>query len=163
MLARIHVDSWRAAYRELLPEATLQAFSYQWREECFRESLASGPEETYVFQLNGEIVGFLTLGAARDPDLDAKRTGEIWGIYLSAHQWRTGIGRELIGEGEKILRSRSFERVVLWVLENNRRARKFFEATGFVLDGESRPVDWGIPLRAVRYAKALKPVEAPTS
>ncbi|MEE8391259.1 MAG: hypothetical protein V3S14_10765 [Anaerolineae bacterium] len=32
-LARVHVDSWRTAYRELVPESYLQGFSYQWREE----------------------------------------------------------------------------------------------------------------------------------
>jgi ribosomal protein S18 acetylase RimI-like enzyme len=82
-LGRIHVDSWRAAYCGLVPDSSLQAFTYEWREKSFRQSLASGIEETYLVQVDGEVVGFLTLGASRDPDLDAGRTGEIWGIYVS--------------------------------------------------------------------------------
>jgi ribosomal protein S18 acetylase RimI-like enzyme len=82
-IARVHVDSWRSAYQELVPQSYLQGLSYQRREERFRDALASGAEETYVVELDQGIVGFLTLGAARDPDLDASRTGEIWGIYIS--------------------------------------------------------------------------------
>ena len=110
MLARVHVDSWRAAYRKMLPESSLRAFSFQWRQECFQESLASGSEETYVFELDGEIVGLLTLGPVRDPDLDTKRTGEIWGIYLSPFYRRRGIGGRLAEEAERILNSRGCKR-----------------------------------------------------
>jgi ribosomal protein S18 acetylase RimI-like enzyme len=146
-LARVHADSWRAAY--------LDRFEYDWRERCFREALDRGVEETYLVRSGVQVVGFLTLGAARDPDLDAERTGEIWGIYVSPDAWRRGIGRALEGKAERILRSRGYEDAVLWVLEGNARARRFYEAMGFAPDGESREMDWGAPLRAVRYAKHL--------
>lgn len=158
-LARVHVDSWQAAYRGLVPDSSLQGFTYQWREECFRQSLAANAEETYVVRLDEEAVGFLTLGAARDPDLDVNRTGEIWGIYISPDHWRKGIGRRLAEEAERLLKSRGYENAVLWVLEGNQQARRFYEAMGFSLDGESKNIDWGTPLKAVRYRKALQPVE----
>ena len=156
-LARVHVDSWRAAYRGLVPESSLQAFTYQWREECFQQALSTGAEETYLVQVAHEVVGLLTLGAARDPDLDANRTGEIWGIYVSPDYWRIGIGHRLAQEAERILESRGFDDAVLWVLKSNQRARRFYEAMGFRLDGESKTIDWGTPLKAVRYRKALRP------
>jgi ribosomal protein S18 acetylase RimI-like enzyme len=120
-LARVHVDSWRAAYRRLIPESSLEGFTTEWREGGFREALATGAEETYVIGRGEEIVGLLTLGAARDPDLDARRTGEIWGIYVSPDYWRKGIGSRLAEEAERILRSRGYEDAVLWVLEANQR------------------------------------------
>jgi ribosomal protein S18 acetylase RimI-like enzyme len=159
LLARVHVDSWRAAYRGLVPDSSLQRFGYQWREESFRRSLATGAEETYLVQVEGQVVGFLTLGAARDPDLDVSRTGEIWGIYVSPGYWRKGIGKRLAEEAERILKSRGYQDAVLWVLEGNQQARRFYEAMGFALNGESRDVDWGAPLKAVRYRKALQPVK----
>ena len=154
-LARVHVDSWRAAYRGLVPDAFLERFEYHWREKRFREALAAGTQETYLIRVDEQVVGFLTLGAARDPDLDAERTGEIWGIYVSPDAWRRGIGRTLAGKAERILRSRGYEDAVLWVLEANGRARRFCEAMGFAPDGESREMNWGAPLRAVQYAKDL--------
>ena len=155
-LARVHVDSWQAAYRGLIPDASLESFTYEWREERFRESLAAGAEETYLVRVEGQDVGFLTLGAARDPDLDAGRTGEIWGIYISPGHWRQGIGRRLAEEAERILTSRGYEDAVLWVLEGNQQARRFYEAMGFGFDGQSKDIDWGIRLKAVRYRKTLR-------
>jgi ribosomal protein S18 acetylase RimI-like enzyme len=120
--------------------------------------LATNAEDTCLVQVDGEVVGFLTLGAARDPDLDVGRTGEIWGIYISPAYWRRGIGKRLAEEAERILKSRGYEDAVLWVLEDNQQARRFYEAMGFSLDGESKTVDWGAPLKAVRYRKALQSV-----
>ena len=159
-LARVHVDSWRAAYNGLVPDSSLRRFTYEWREECFRQSLATSAEGTYELQLGEEAVGFLTVGTARDPDLNVSRTGEIWGIYISPDYWRKGIGKRFVDEAERILKSRGYEDAVLWVLEGNQQARRFYEAMGFNLDGESKDIDWGTPLKAVRYAKVLQPVEA---
>jgi ribosomal protein S18 acetylase RimI-like enzyme len=158
VLSRVHVDSWRAAYGGLVPDSSLQAFTNEWREESFRQSLVTGAEETYLVQVEGQVVGFLTLGAARDPDLDTSRTGEIWGIYISPGYWRKGIGRRLAEEGERMLQSKGYEDAGLWVLEDNQQARRFYEALGFGLDGESKNIDWGTPLKAVCYRKALQPV-----
>jgi ribosomal protein S18 acetylase RimI-like enzyme len=162
-LARVHVDSWRAAYRGLVPDSYLRRFTYEWREGCFHEALATGTEETYVVRRDVEIVALLTIGAARDPDLDVCRTGEIWGIYVSPDYWRKGIGRRLAEEAERILRSRGYEGAVLWVLEANQQARRFYEAMGFSPDGQSKDIDWGTVLKAVRYAKALHPVGTHTA
>jgi ribosomal protein S18 acetylase RimI-like enzyme len=109
--------------------------------------------------VNGEIVGFLTLGAGRDPDLDVSRTGEIWGIYISPDYWRRGIGKRLAEEAARIFKARGYEDAVLWVLEGNQQARQFYETMGFSLDGAFKNVDWGRPLRAVRYRKTLELVE----
>jgi ribosomal protein S18 acetylase RimI-like enzyme len=162
-LARVHVDSWRAAYRGLVPDSYLRRFTTEWREGCFREALATGAEETYVIERSEEIVALLTIGAVRDPDLDARRTGEIWGIYISPDHWRRGIGRRLAEEAERILGSRGYEGAVLWVLEANQQARRFYEAMGFSPDGQSKDIDWGTVLKAVRYAKVLRPVGTHTT
>ncbi len=158
-LARVHVDSWRAAYRGLVPESRLQGFDYHWRTERFRQSLATEAEETYVALVDEQIVGFLTIGAARDWDVDRQRTGEIWGIYLAPTHWRQGIGRQLADEAETMLRSRGYQDIILWVLEGNHAARRFYEALGFRLDGESKLVDLGAPLKAVRYRKTISKEE----
>ncbi len=58
-----------------------------------------------------------------------------------------------------MLQARGHREVVLWVLEGNSAARRFYEAVGFALDGASKMVELGKPLKAVRYKKAL-PTEA---
>jgi GNAT superfamily N-acetyltransferase len=157
-LAQIHVDSWQAAYRGVVPDAFRQNFSYQRREAAFRQALESNAAETYLArEENGQPVGILTLGACRDPDLDveAKQTGELWGIYLLPTHWRRGIGRKLVGWVESTLISRGYRDAVLWVLEDNQDARRFYKAMGFSPDGVSKQLNLGAPLKAIRYRKTV--------
>jgi ribosomal protein S18 acetylase RimI-like enzyme len=154
-LARIHVDSWQAAYHDIVPDSFLQGFTYSKREEAFRKAITDNLEETYLVEDGESKVGILTIGASRDTDLDAKLTGEIWGIYLAPAYWRRGIGTLLAKEAERLLQLRGHMAVVLWVLEGNTAARRFYEAVGYLLDGQVKTVDLGKPLLVVRYHKSL--------
>lgn len=156
-LAQVHVDSWQAAYKGIVPDDFLQRFNYQKREEAFREAIDARTEETYIAEENDHPVGILTIGACRDSDLDVHSCAEIWGIYLSPMYWRRGIGKTLLQEGERILQGRGFRKIVLWVLEGNAAARSFYEAMGFCKDGITKVVTLGAPLNAVRYVKNYPP------
>ncbi len=158
-LAKVLVASWQKAYPGIVPESHLQGFTIERRTERFHQSLASGVEETYVAEHDGEILGFLTLGDCRDTNVDQQITGEIWGIYLSPEHWRKGIGRFLSEQGEAMLVSRGRSFATLWVLDANAQARRFYEAMGFELDGATKEVNLGAPLKAVRYHKKLKDAE----
>ena len=37
------------------------------------------------------------------------------------------------------IKSRGYDKIFLWVLEENNRARSFYEKMGFVTDGEAKP------------------------
>src|SRR5512136_2512469 len=152
-IARLHVDSWRSAYRGVVPDEFLDSMDPDKRARRFRESLASGSEETYLAEEKGELLGILTLGACRDADVDHAITGEIWGIYLAPQHWRKGWGRAILQRAEQMLQSRGYQRATLWVLEGNAQARRFYEAMGFEADGASKQLDLGAPLTAIRYRK----------
>jgi ribosomal protein S18 acetylase RimI-like enzyme len=143
------------AYRGIVPDSHLERFTYQRREGAFQQALTANLEETYLIEDNDQAIGILTIGASRDADLDTSYTGEIWGIYIDPNYWRQGIGTTLVHEAERILQSRDYTEVVLWVLEENVDARRFYEKMGFCLDGTYRTVELGKPLKAVRYKKAL--------
>lgn len=155
MLARVHVDSWQVAYRSIVPDSHRERFTYQWREKAFREALAANLGETYLIEDNDQTIGMFTIGAGRDADLDTTCTGEIWGIYIAPDYWRQGIGTTLVREAERILQSRGYTEVVLWVLEENVGARRFYEKMGFCLDGMYKIMELGKSLKAVRYKKAM--------
>lgn len=158
-LARLHVDAWRVAYRGLVPDAHLRRRTFAWRKERFEKSLAAGAEETYVIQVDGQVQGFLTLAACRDPDLEGTQTGEIWGLYVAPDHWRRGLGTRLLQEGMRLLYARGHRQAILWVLEGNQQGRGFYEAMGFRPDGAAKTLDLGRPLKAIRYRKALAPDE----
>ncbi len=158
-IARLHIDSWRSAYRGLVPDAHLDGLDCERRARRFRESLAENAEETYLAERDGEILGFLTLGACRDADVDRKATGEIWGIYLAPEHWRKGIGTALCRYGERLLEARGYRVTTLWVFAGNPQARRFYEAMGFEADGATTTHEPGAPLEAVRYRKELDDAE----
>lgn len=155
ILAKVHVDSWQAAYRGIVPDTFLHGFTYSKREEAFQQALAAKAEETYLLEEDEIPAAILTVGPSRDDDLDVHLVGELWGIYIAPDYWRRGIGRELVGEAERLLQDRGYCEIVLWVLEGNTAARQFYEKMGFTLDGISRTVELGKPLKAVRYRKTL--------
>jgi ribosomal protein S18 acetylase RimI-like enzyme len=143
-VARVHVESWEAAY-------DLQGPSFERRVELHRRF-----PSTFVAEVNGEIAGFVAVGPSRDPDAEA----ELLAIYVHPRHWGTGIGRDLIAAGEERMRKLGNSQAVLWVLEDNPRARRFYEAAGWTADGSRRPIEiGGVEVPEVRYAKSLGGIE----
>jgi RimJ/RimL family protein N-acetyltransferase len=103
----------------------------------------------------GEAVGFVTLGACHDTNVDQKTTGEIYCIYLAPTHWRKGLGTLLCRFAEETLRARGYGTVTLWVFAGNARGTCFYEAVGYVADGATKVLDVGAPLEVVRYRRAL--------
>ena len=151
-LAELHVRVWRAAYRSVVPEAFLASLSVEQRAERWRTILSSGPREVAVCELDGRLVGFVTVEPARDAAC-APGTGEVDAIYLDPAVWRRGLGRQLMDWARDAARRRGWQRLVLWVLRDNARARAFYEAEGFRLDGAERDHNFaGTKVAEVRYA-----------
>jgi RimJ/RimL family protein N-acetyltransferase len=138
--ARVHVESWAAAY-------TLKGPSLEQRLDLHRRFPPS-----FVAEVDGELVGFVGVGPSRDPDAE----GELYTIYVDPAHWGAGVGRELIRAGEERLGELGYRRVVLWVLDGNSRAQRFYESAGWTADGERRTIEFaGQPIPEVRYAKQL--------
>ena len=140
-MARVHVDTWRTAYRDILPVSVLSALSYEARTERWRENLKqAGPQQfTLVAEDDGgELVGFAGGGPERDGT--AGYDGEIYAVYVLAQQQRRGIGRQLMGVSARRLMDHGFGAAMLWALEANWRARAFYEALGGQLIGRKAKV-----------------------
>jgi len=146
-VARVQVETWQAAYAHALPAEQLQALSMEAAVERHRRW-----PPTFVAEVGGRIVGFVSVGKSRDPDTD----GELFAIYVHPEHWGAGIGRELIEAGEDELRRLGHRDAVLWVLDDNPRARRFYEIAGWAVDGTSREIEiFGFDIPEVRYAKRL--------
>ena len=162
-IAAIHVSSLRAAYLEHIPQdarrLVLDAPDVTRRERMWQRWLARRQTLTVVARTDRMVVGFCTLHPIRDAS-DRDRVGEIAAVYVLPSHWRRGIGRLLC---EQILSgacARELAEVVLWVLESNGRARRFYESLGFQTDGETRVFldRAGAPLHDVRYRRVLSRV-----
>ena len=74
-LAKVHIDSWRAAYRGLVPDSYLDRLDYDRRTQGLRQLLAAHSADTYLAEQDGEVLGLLTLGPCRDTDIEQEMTG----------------------------------------------------------------------------------------
>ncbi|HUA13732.1 MAG TPA: GNAT family N-acetyltransferase [Verrucomicrobiae bacterium] len=159
-LATVHIETWQAAYRGQLPAAYLDNLSHELahRTEMWRERIAtSKPDshEIWVAEIDHRVEGFVALGPARDEG--GKRTGEVYAIYVHPRNWDQGIGQQLFSRASDRLAARGYATAVLWVLESNARARRFYEIAGWTADGRAktdRHPD-GMEFRDVSYSMRL--------
>ncbi|WP_407051188.1 N-acetyltransferase family protein [Methyloraptor flagellatus] len=132
-IAEIHVRSWQAAYRELLPAAYLAGLDIadrlaRWRMVVDRH----GPDDALMIATTAVgPVGFVSAGRGRQ----APRTdqGEIHAIYLVENAWGLGVGRALFEVCARHFRDRGFALAHLWVLADNARAIRAYRAWGGTL------------------------------
>lgn len=158
-IAEVHVGTWQAAYRGIVPDDFLDALDVAQRAEAWSKTLAhTDPDwpgmQTSVAVLDGRVLGFASIGPTRDDD-STPATGELYAIYVDADHWDSGAGKALMIAAIHQLRER-FEHAVLWVLDENARARHFYEKGGWRFDGATKDDDSrGFTLREVRYRIAL--------
>jgi len=96
------------------------------------------------------IRGLATTGLCRDEDFP--NFGELMAIYVDPAHVRTGVGRLLMSAARERLRLVGLKGALLWVLDGNVGARRFYERDGWMFDGACRTVTFGNqPVRQVRY------------
>jgi ribosomal protein S18 acetylase RimI-like enzyme len=159
-IARVWVAAWQAAYAGLMPAAYLAGLDANAAVPIFERGLRANLS-VLVVERDGEILGFSGYGASRDPDA-GPGTCEVIAINLHPSSWRRGLGRDLLRETLQRLRAQGFSEATLWVLHGNARARQFYEAQGWRLDGAEKHDDTltGFAIHEVRYRMALSDDDA---
>ena len=159
-VAGVHVRSWQAAYRGLLPDLYLDQLDVERRRVGWTQTIAETDwprSGTLVAaEANANIVGLAHVGPARDDDVDPVVVGELAAIYASPDVWGSGVGRRLMAAAVNVLRDAGFAQAILWVLEGNDRAQRFYEIGGWQLDGAAKDIVIAdMPLAEVRYRLVL--------
>lgn len=133
-IAEVHVRSWQAGYRGLMPDEVLDGLSAAEREPRWRDGLSDG-STVFVAEQDGELIGFCGLSEpSRDEDA-GRGVAEIASIYVDPRAWRAGAGRALMDVALSHLRAGGWQEATLWVLRENQVALDFYAAHGFVADG----------------------------
>jgi ribosomal protein S18 acetylase RimI-like enzyme len=156
-LAEVHVRGWQDAYRGILPDAYLDALSIDESERTWRRMVAPvDGTKTVVAELSGIVVGFAGFGPCRDTDRDGSVDGELYAIYVDPRRYRQSIGSALMAHALKRLRQAGQKSAILWVLEENLRARQFYERWSWSPDGVHKTIELGDrALIELRYRRAL--------
>ena len=154
ILGHIHSKSWKVAYKGIVPDEVLNNITAEKRQGYFKKALTEGWEENAIIFDNNTPLGFICIGKCRDHDKESS-CGEVWAIYLLPEFWHRGIGSVLIQWGIEELKKKNYNKVTLWVLEENENARRFCEKMGFHYDGTIKEISIGKKLNEYRYVKTI--------
>lgn len=153
-LGYVHSESWKVAYKGIVSDSILERMTIENSEKRFFDAISSGIEKNIVAEKDDKIVGFTCIGKCRDNDVD-QSYGEVWGIYLLPSCWREGIGTKLLLHDLSYLKNEGYKKVTLWVFEENRNARLFYEKFGFEFDGTKKEYNFGRIVNEIRYKRDL--------
>jgi ribosomal protein S18 acetylase RimI-like enzyme len=167
-VAAVRVRGWQAAYVGMLPQAYLDRMSVA--EDAARRRGRFAASRGRVCNLVAvdaadAVVGWASLGPWRGPDAAAAAgAGEVYALYVRPELVGTGVGRALLDAVHEEAARRRMPELLLWVLRDNARARRFYARQGYVCDGATQSDDYdGVTAVEVRYRRALRDGPPPGS
>lgn len=159
-IAEVHADGWSWGFRGMVPDDIIDATDVDSLEQMWITGFTADWREgdaAFVAEDDTHVIGVVAGGPAADeyaePPADA---AEVYFIYVRDEVKGQGVGWRLLQAIERALRENGYRRAVLWVFENNARARSFYERSGWICDGtrgEHRFDYARVPL--VRYTREL--------
>ena len=146
----LHYRSRAEAYRGIVAPSALTfgsegALGEWWTER--RRWEQDTHRLTVAVTDDGRVVGFSYVGDTLTPGVQ-----ELYAIHVDPAEVGTGVGRLLMQDALRHLGARA----VLWVLEGNTRARRFYEEGGWQPDGETRESPMGGEVtHQLRYTRTI--------
>ncbi|MEV8436535.1 GNAT family N-acetyltransferase [Actinosynnema sp. NPDC051121] len=161
-IARIHRDTWRTAYRELVPAEVLEAIDVEQTSPAWAEAVAHG--QVFVAAEGAWTVGFCVAGIAPEDEVahadgavpeDAATTALV-NVLVEPRWGRRGHGGRLLATAARHLREAGATRGVAWVPEADKASIGFYGKADWTADGTVRTLDaGGRPLREIRVTGGL--------
>lgn len=157
-VAEIHVESWRAAYRGIVPDSILEDLSVEDRVATWHDWYSHPGSEVWLALRSDRPVAFSRLLTASAANRGRAGAAEITHLYVLSNAVGGGFGRALFTQMVAEARVKGFGSIELWVLEANERARRFYERFGLRPDGarQSRPKWLGDGVYEVHYTLSLE-------
>jgi ribosomal protein S18 acetylase RimI-like enzyme len=129
-IARVHVESWRDAYADLLPKRHLLQLDPERHAIGWARTLARADDRrhTMVAAVDDDVVGFATFGPGRNDR--PGNEGEIYMLYVGTDWREMGIGRQLVQASSIALWEIGKSAVSIWCLAENTAAIGFYRRLG---------------------------------
>jgi GNAT superfamily N-acetyltransferase len=168
-IARLQVDTWRTAYRSVLPAEVLDGWDPAAAVDRWQAAITAPPTPGHgvLVALEQEtVVGFAAYGpaelsAGESPD-PAGPTTEVSTLLVEPRWGRRGHGSRLLAATAELAATDGAARLQVWLLEADGVSASFYESAGWERDGWARTLDTGTaPLREIRWHALLGDVEGP--
>ena len=139
-IERVRTDTWRDAYRGLMPDSLLNGLGYDASRRRAQMSAISAHQFVLVAEDDDVVIGFCIGGRSRTPE--DVFSGEVYAIYVLPERQGRGAGRALLDGAAKELQGRGHPSMIIWVLRDNAPSRRFYERMGGVhVRDEERELD----------------------
>ncbi|MGW1712502.1 N-acetyltransferase family protein [Streptomyces sp. NPDC002156] len=154
-VAGVYVRSWQAAFASLVPQHYLDAMDPSREEPEWKTRIAETrwpSSGVLVAETEAGIVGLAGFGPSQESPVIA----EIGTLYVMPEVWGTGVGKQLMLATLTALGQADYAQATLWVLEDNERARRFYEAADWRADGAAvEDTTGGASLNKLRYRRPV--------
>ena len=138
-------------------QSNLDSFFILWQER-----FQAGHHDVFLLvKQDNQVLGFCRTCDAKQSHNTLSSYGELSHLYLDPEKTARGLGRKLFAFAKSHLRNLNQKGTLLWTLEQNERARKFYEKQGMTTDGARRgnPEALGEGICEARY---VLPFSQPT-
>ena len=123
----INIKDWKREYKGIINDNILNNLDRNKKIEKWKQHYNIG--NVIVAEENGKVLGYCRY----DDNVDYKNTeidSEIIAIYVDCDNLGNGIGRKLVEYVMKDLKAKNRTKMIIWCLEKNENARKFYEKMG---------------------------------
>lgn len=127
-IARVHVETWRTAYRGLLPDDFLQSLTHDHYTDRWRRGIGDTVSRVFVAEDESGVIGFASGGRERAGE--DNYSGELYALYVADRAQHRGFGRLLVCAVVASLREMGLPDMIVWALRDNPDARAFYEHLG---------------------------------
>jgi ribosomal protein S18 acetylase RimI-like enzyme len=125
-LAQVFSESWRHAYRGIIPHLHLDTMIRRRGSEWWANAIRSG-ESILVLDVAGSVGGYATSGVARTR---GHGDGEVYELYLATTYQGIGLGEHLFEACRHRLEMRRLNGLIVWALVDNTPAIDFYWRRG---------------------------------
>lgn len=147
-LAEVFAQSWRPAYRGVIPHLHLETMIQRRGREWWQNALRSG-ESILVVEVCGEVAGYATWGVSRTR---GAHQGEIYELYLLPDYQGLGFGEHLFEACRHQLDLRKLKGLIVWALFENTPAIDFYWRRGGRPIGRTFDKIGGAKLEKIAFA-----------
>ena len=136
----INIKDWKKIYKGIIDDETLDNLDRNKKIEKWRKHYNLG--NVIVAEKGGKILGYCRY----DDNANYKNTdidSEIIALYVDCDNLSKGIGRKLVEYVMEDLKNKKKNKMVIWCLERNQNARKFYEKMGGKLLNDDRFFETG--------------------
>lgn len=144
----VHDEAWQQAYAGIIPHKALRTMLNR-RDSAWWDRAIGRGTSVLVIDMGDQIAGYATFGLNRARALP--QDGEIYELYIKPEYQGVGLGHRLFKSARRALDDHGCKGLVVWALEENEIACRFYRSHGGLDIGEGHETFDGKALKKLAF------------